>query len=181
MTKWVAIVEPDFKISIEKPLLPSFVNATPEEAEQLDYTVLPYTSKAIEEGKHWFLIEPTEWCALKNSCDNRQQLYWDGTNIVVDENWEYCLMDLGEIRERRIEKKQLELDEMLSAPEPNVISCIIAQNKLQLLMSTRAGLQEELFWLQEALKGLDERVANNEPDKPTIRTKLQDRIALLES
>lgn len=104
-----------------------------------------------------------------------EQLFVEDNKVKCDVNWERNLMPTTFVLNKAFAKNQELINEELKKENPdlNTLTLLRAKNdKINYIYKTNN--EEEIF--KVALKGLDERVANGESDKPIIRQKLLERI-----
>lgn len=143
----------------------------------------PYSEMKVLQGlsaDDWFLVDADS--IDKSDLESRKQLYWendqDGNPVIKkDLNWEKRLMPDQLIKKKRLAKLEKELDDELAKEAPNAVVVAKKQRDCEKIKVKKAGPQnEDPFWLDESIKGLNEKVAKGESDKPDVRKKLQDKI-----
>ena len=107
--------------------------------------------KYIDQGLGWFL---TDEDIDKSDLESRKQLYHDGDTIKKDINWELRLMP-----DQLIKRKSLQKNFSFSDFEKRA-----------------KAHNDDPYWLNKAIEGLDDRVSKGEADKPLIRQKINDRL-----
>jgi hypothetical protein len=124
----------------------------------------------------WFV---TDEDIDKSDLESRKQLYWEiknGENIIKkDLSWEKRLMPDHIIKKKYLKKIENNLDVELKKDIPSEIEVAKLNRQYQKVFQEKAGTHNEnSFWIDIALAGLDDRVKNGEPDKVEIRKKLQE-------
>ena len=140
---------------------------------KLPYEQCAAMQKYIAQGVQWF-VEDSENLPERIYKEN---VYYDGSSVRLDEGWNQCLMPDFLIKEKTINSHQSELDAELEKPSPDPIVAI----KLNREIEKAKGKSDPQMIAQMALEGLDKRIEKGEPDKTIIRQKLIARIALLEA
>lgn len=112
---------------------------------------------------------------------NQMSIKASGSNLKVhqsdvsfDWDWEENIMDAFLIKEKALARHEKLLDAELEKPEPSQLEAI--RHMRQIDRIKKADLNDEKFWAQKALEGLDERVQAGEKDKETIRVKLTEKL-----
>lgn len=124
----------------------------------------------IDENKVSFMTVDNSLISEKSTA----KLYVEDGVLKKDSNYDKRLMKTNEIVFKQKNKLNLEIDEELSKENPSIIT--IEKKKLDLVKLDNEFSSENIF--QIALDGLDARVAKGEPDKPIIRQKLQEKVAI---
>lgn len=130
------------------------------------------------EGCEYITVDHTIFDKFQANGADLHMYYFDGAvkeeNLKQDVSWEKCLMPSYLIRGKHISKLEKTLDNLIS----NNISDPLEILKLQREKEKSLKFSKE-EWHEQALKNLDARVANGEPDKPVIREKLLAKIEQL--
>lgn len=108
--------------------------------------------------------------------EHLDMMFFDGSvsaeNFTKDENWDAHLMPVSLLQEEDYNRTNRKIDEELDKVSPDpVVLAQLARRKEKL--ATWTPLQA----YTAALEALDEKVAAGDPDKPTIRSLLNARIA----
>lgn len=115
-----------------------------------------------------------------NSGKLQEQYYFDGEckdeNLKFDEGWNYCLMPSFLINKKHNKKLNDKASDILSLENLDQINLYKINREKEKIKS-----YTELEWHEQALKNLDDRVLNGEPDKPLIREKLLAKIQELKN
>lgn len=178
MTKKVIVKKDDGGIIVICPVLEKFG----DEDGKRPFSDLP----ALKEypGLEWYV---TEEDIDKSDLESRKQLYWedngDGTTAIKkDLAWEKRVMPDQLIKKKLIERMDSEIDELLLADTPDPVVVLSKQREMDKIKKLKAGPQnEDVYWMNKAIEGLDKKVAKGEEDKPQIREKIQQKINDLNS
>lgn len=136
---------------------------------KLPYSECKALKRYIDMGYSWFLTSEEN---IKDGLESREQLYHDGTDeIKKDLNWQNRLMPSFLIKKKHIKKENEKLDAMLNADIKDPIEIIKLNREIE---KVKSFTDKQIY--EQALINLDARVAANEPDKPKIRQKIQQKI-----
>jgi hypothetical protein len=130
-------------------------------------------------------LQPDEWFATdqvidKSDLESRKQLYWEGTEVKKDYEWNKRLMPDQLIKRKAINYIDSEMDKEIEKSTPDVVVLMKFQRDKDKLSKIKAGSDnEDPIWIEKAIEGLDRKVADGEPDKPEIRIKLQNKLGEL--
>ena len=124
----------------------------------------------LREGLEWFVCNNSD-LPQKSQMESRVQWYHDGNIVKVDSEWLIRIMPIQLIRKKHQAGCDKKIDAELAKENPDVITIA----KLQREKEKCKGWTEN-EWYEQALKNIDERVADGEADKPLIRKKLTEKI-----
>lgn len=109
--------------------------------------------------------------------DDGMKRYIEGGVWKVDSDWSKKIMPKKNILLKKREKLVIEMDSELSKENPDIAKIIKINRDLNDKFHPKKYKEwNDVAVYELALQGLDERVQNNEPDKPLIRQKLQTKI-----
>lgn len=117
--------------------------------------------------------------------ESRRQLYWENDSegkpqVKIDKNWEKRIMPDHIIKQKFLKRKMATLRSELEIENPDIVSAMKLRIDLDDVKNRKASsFNEDSFWLEKAVEGLDERVAKGETDKPGIRAKIVEKITEL--
>ena len=121
----------------------------------------------------------------KSEIESRAQIYWEDLpngdfEVKKDLTWDVKIMPDEIIKKKLLKKLQKSLDEELAKNDGDAFSALRLHREIEKLKSIKATNQNENpFWIEKAIEGLDTKVANGESDKSKIRKILKDKIKQL--
>lgn len=119
------------------------------------------------------IINSSELESLEGFEDHEytEQLLIAEDELSVDTNKERSLMPVNLIRKKYLDKLKSLIESELEKEDPDMGVINLNQAKIQSCQKW-----DDKKWYEQALKNLDTRVENGEPDKEIIREKLQEKI-----
>lgn len=147
---------------------------------------VPYTeSKGFKHyadlGYPHFIVSPEDRLEAFSGLESRRQIYHEGNKLKKDLEWSVRLMPDQLIKRKLLNRIKKEMSEEAAKPEGNLQKFIKLMDQMNQTQEKKAGiLNEDCFWCEKALEGLDARVAKGEADKPEVRKLLKKRIKELE-
>lgn len=141
--------------------------------------------KYIDSDHPQFVGEICEWFITdehidKSDLESRKQLYCDGQKIKKDLEWKIRLMPDQLIKRKHLNKLHSKIDEELEKQNPDSIALMKLHQEREFWKSKKCGAHNDCKETSKlALKNLDKKVSDGEPDKPVIRQKLLAKIAEL--
>lgn len=142
---------------------------------------LPCLATYIEAGLKISLIHKDAVAEIKAAApESRKQIYWNGSELAIDTEWNNKVMPDRVIRARAITKKEAAIAAELAKEEPDSLALTTMSLALNEYQVNKPRDQHSIYWLEKGLEGLDERVSENEGDKPAIREKIAELMAALE-
>lgn len=107
-----------------------------------------------------------------------EAIYIENGEVKKDPSFDKILMPVHFIKTKRFKKVIQNLKKESESENTNTNKMAAYSAELNLLKAVKED--DELFYYKLAKKGLDERLADGEPDKTEIRSKLESKINELE-